>query len=96
MSSAKAEIANYSTSTSFGRGKRITHDVRWKRPKTRGDALEQIKATYLHNRWKAIEQTANSRMLGLEIKPDLIDYSNGELKRILDDMERYRMIIYED
>lgn len=93
--SAKAEIADYSISTSFGKGEPIKHDRRWRRPRTRETAIEQIEATYRHTKWGAVEQAANAAMLGLEAKRTGA-YANDELKLILGDMERFRMIIYED
>lgn len=91
---AKAEIANYSIATSFGGRKLMVHDKRMPRPATRGEAIRQIRETYSFNRWDESEHRKNSEMLGLESKR-LADYTNKELKIILDDMEKHGMILYE-
>lgn len=92
---AKTEIADYSISTSFGKRRRVKHDRKWTRPQTREDRLRQIEATYRHNDWKESERTANALTLDLEFK-ETADYTDAELEIITDDLEKYRMIIYED
>ena len=92
---AKTEIADYSIATSFGRGRRIVHDRKWAEAQTRGEAIRQIEETYRANDWKAPESAANSRLLGLEVKP-LAAYTNAELKIILDDLRKHRMILFEE
>lgn len=93
--SAKAEIAEYLTTTRFGGRKRVVREARWTRPVTRDEEIRQIEATYRHNKWGRIEQAANSRLLGLEPKAT-IEYTDDELKIILDDFEKYGMILYEN
>jgi hypothetical protein len=94
MSRAKRDIGNYSVSTRFGKGKKIYHDLPIARPSSRGDAIRQIEETYRLADWKETEARANSLDVGLEPKP-LTDYTNEELKIILDNAESHRMIIYE-
>lgn len=94
MSQAKDEIGNFSIATRFGQGKRIYHDEKLPRPKTRGDAIRQIEEAFRFNRWDASDIARNARLCGLEAKCPA-DYTNDELKMILDDFEHYGMIIYE-
>lgn len=97
MSNSKGrdEIGNYSIATRFGKGRRLKHDSRLPRPATRAEMVEQIEATFRHNRWGINEQSANSRMLGLETK-SLINYTDAELKIILGDLEKHKMILYSE
>lgn len=76
-------------------GKRIYHDKKLARPSSRGEALRQIEATYKLNDWKDAEQARNVVIVGLEAKP-VGEYSNAELKIILDDFENRGMILFEN
>lgn len=64
------------------------------RPTNRGEAIRHVKAIYGEQKWKEPEQAVNATMLGLEFKAVQF-YSNEELKIILDDFEKFGMIIYE-
>lgn len=68
---------------------------RWRRPKTLGDAINQILAVYDGNDWDDNEAAKHRELLGLEVKP-LRDYSHDDLKVILGDFEKARMVIYQD
>lgn len=93
--SAKDEIGEYLAPTRFGKNKPpIRKDKPVARPATRGEALRQIEATYVYNKWDESDKARNARLVGLEAK-SLLDYTNDELKIILDDFERYGMIIFE-
>lgn len=70
-------------------------DKRWKVPQTRDEYLRQINATYALNNWGESERAANHLGLKLEPKP-LREYSDLELKIILDDLEKFKMILFED
>ena len=73
----------------------IVPDKSWKRPKTLGEARRQVAETYQANDWSNNEIASNCRMLGLKFKR-LFDYTNDELQMILDDFEKYSMVLYED
>ena len=90
---AKAEIADYSIATRFGKGKKIIHDRRIARANTRAEAVRQIETLYRENKWNEAEQATNSRLLGLDVSP-LESYTDKELKIILDDAEKHGMILF--
>lgn len=70
-------------------------DPRIDRPTTLGEARRHIEETYADNGWDAAAQARFHKMIGLEPK-DLQDYEIGDVRRILDRMERSRMILYRD
>ena len=70
-------------------------DSRWARPRDEKDMRSQIERTRLINGWDKAEFAENCRLIGLDAKP-LEEYAFEELKTILDDFERRRMILYED
>lgn len=93
---AKDEIAEYLPRTRFGKEKKpLKRDKPIARPFTRGEAISQIEEIYGYQKWKKTEEAANSRDVGLEPKA-LGDYTNEELKIILDDAERRGMILYAE
>ncbi len=92
---AKDELGDYSISTSFGGRKKVRRDRPVPRPATRGDTLRQIYGIYAANEWTIAEQACNHRALGLPTKA-LDDYTDAELQIILADMEKYRMILFEE
>ena len=84
----------YSYGTNVGsKRKKIYHDKKWKRPVERKDYLRQIEATRLVNRYDAAEFGRFCADCGVPVKP-LRDYTDDELKLILDEFARYRMILY--
>lgn len=104
MEAAKDEIGNYSIATRFGKGKKIYHDKKWTRPANRNEILHRIEATRLSNRWDWAEFERNCKMLKLEIpeysadKPQmmLMLMTDEQLKIILEDFEKCRMILFEN
>lgn len=92
--SAKDENGEYTVSTRFGKGEKLYHDKKWTRPVDRKEYLHRIEVTRLSNKWDWEEFGRNSVSLGLKVKP-LGEYSDDELKIVLDDFEKYRMILFE-
>lgn len=92
---ARDEIGEYSIATRFGKGKRIYHDKKWRRPSTLKQVLHQIEATRLGNGWDAGEFAINCELIGLGAKL-LADFAPNELDIILADFAARRMILYED
>lgn len=100
---AKDEIGEYSIATRFGKGAKIYHDKKWTRPENRQEYLHRIEATRLANKWDWNEFRRNCEKLGLQIpdfpenKPQLILalMTDEQLKIILDDFEKYRMILFQ-
>lgn len=91
----KDETGNFEISTRFGKRRKIYRDKKWHRPKSLDEARQQIEITRLQNNWDLEEFAKNCAALGIEPKP-LTDYTRDELARILDDFEKFRMIIYEN
>lgn len=93
--SVKDETGNYTVATSFGKRRRIRKDVEISRPATIVETIFQIEICYAENHWDASEQMTNHRLLGLGEKT-LMDLTGDELEIVRADMERRRMILYED
>lgn len=88
-------MADFYTKPFLGGRLRVQMDPRWARPNTDQERMSQIERTRLINGWDKAEFAENCRLVGLEIKP-LEEYEARDLKIILDDFERRRMILYED
>ncbi len=65
------------------------------RPQTVGDARNDIQRIYLANRWDQDEQLRFHQIVGVEPKP-VKELSKADLAKVLERMERARMIIYQD
>lgn len=94
MVAVKEETGSFRTKTSFGGRKRFVPDAKWKRPVTRGEAIRQVEKIYFLNDWDETEQSHNATMLGLKYKRAR-EYTNEELRTLLDDFEFHKMIHYE-
>lgn len=65
------------------------------RPKTKGEAVRQVAEIYEQNDWGRVERMTHQTSLGLE--PKLVTlFTVDELRVILDDFERARMILYSE
>ena len=69
-------------------------DLKEPRPKTRGEALSLISETFEANKWRDHEQQVYLAQVGL--KGDWRGFENDKLKIILDDMERYKMVLFRE
>ena len=67
-------------------------DSRWPRPKTLGEAREQIYRTFLENGWDERDRRVFAEMMGLQHKP-LSEYDADELRTIRARMVAARMIL---
>lgn len=65
------------------------------RPVTRSAAILTVQDVYQQNDWNDDEQLRHQLKLGLEDKP-LNERENGEIKTILEDFEKARMVIFRD
>jgi len=65
------------------------------RPKTRGAAIATVQDVYRQTDWNADEQRRHQLTLGLEDK-QLTERTNEEVKIILDDFEKSRMVIFRN
>lgn len=65
------------------------------RPKTRGAAVSIVQDIYRQNDWDNEEQRRHQLSLRLDDK-QLTERTNDEIKTILDDFEKARMVIFKE
>lgn len=75
---------------------RTTNQIDFKepRPKTRGEAIRLVAATFEANDWGNHEQQVYLAQLGL--KGDWRGFENDKLRIILDDMEKFKMVLFRE
>lgn len=67
-------------------------DPRWPKPKTVGEAREQIERVFEENGWDERDRRVFAEMVGVPAKP-VAAYSAGELRAIRERMLVSRMIL---
>jgi len=75
--------------------RKIQSDEKLARPNNPAEARKQISETFTFNKWSASEQARYLKELGFE-NTDWKQYLLEDVKKVLDDFEHHKMILYED
>lgn len=89
--SAKDEIAKYTVPTRVGKGKPILIDPKIARPKTIAEARTLIEQTFKLNGWDESEQMIYFTEIGVKGMD-----APGDVRKIIDDLDRAKMIIFHE